>query len=290
MLRPVFHGFQDPFPALAGRIIDPLDIGYFRMSDRDGPRLIQHDRRNLGGDLQAVRIPDQDALRGPLPDAGNQGRRGGQSQRAGTGDDQHRHHGQQAAGDAVIGQESPAQEGQQGNPDDDRNENSGHLVHGLLDPRLAALRIPDHPDNSGQHRILPDFFGPDGQRALLVNGTGIHLGTGLLAVRQRLAGQHALIDKGAALRHDAVNGDPIPGTDLDQLTDPDADLLGLQADQLADGCGRSPLGPLFKNPAQQDEGNDHRGRLKIQPRLQAPGGPDLGEDQVEQTEEEGNAG
>ena len=69
-----------------------------RLPFRQGAGLVHDHGIDLPGHLQALGVLDKDALGGAVADAGDDGRRRREAQRARAGDHEHRHHRQQAQG------------------------------------------------------------------------------------------------------------------------------------------------------------------------------------------------
>ena len=66
--------------------------------------------------------------------------------------------------------------------------------------------------------------------------------------------------------------------------------LGLKSHEAADGSGSLLLGAGLQQASYEDEGNDDTGRLEVQMRLDAAGEPELGEKQIERTEQPRHSG
>ncbi len=169
-----------------------------------------------------------------------------------------------------------------------RPSEHGQAVHCLLNRRLGPLGVPHHPDDAGKKGVLPHFLHLHGQGAVLVDGTGIDMGTGLLEGRNRFAGQRAFIHIGGAVRDQAVHGETLARFHQDRFPGTGRGALLLQADQFADGGGGAVLRPLLQQPSDQDEGDDHRRRFEIQMGLQPLRGPHLREQEIEDAEQIGN--
>ena len=97
--------------------------------------------------------------------------------------------------------EEPDQEGQHARADRDQHQVVRRPVGQPLGRRLAVLGRLDQPDDLRQRRVRADLGGPEAQRARLVDRAGDHLVAGLLLDRDALAGDHALVDRAAAVEH-----------------------------------------------------------------------------------------
>ncbi len=94
--------------------------------------------------------------------------------------------------------------------------------------------------------------------------------------RHRLAGEHALVDAGKALFDHAVGGNLLTGLHHHQVAGrhlacrhhhlvavpQQPGFLGTQLEQLGDRTRRPALGPRLEEAAQQDQRDDHAGRLE----------------------------
>ena len=114
--------------------------------------------------------------------------------------------------------------------EDERHEDLGDPVGQALDRRLRALGALDEVDDPGQRGVAPDAGRAHDERAGRVERRADDLVARPDVDRDRLAGQHRLVDRRAALDDDAV--------DRDRLARPDAQQV---ADR--DGLERRPRGP-----------------------------------------------
>ncbi len=122
--------------------------------------------------------------------------------------------------------------------------------------------------------------------------------------RQALAGDHRLVQAGAAFPDDAVHRDLLARPHDDDVADRhllhrDIHLLavahdprrpGLQADELLDGLGGLALGPGLEQAAQQDEGDDDGRGIEVDVGAAAAGGEEAGEQDGRHAVEVGRRG
>jgi hypothetical protein len=261
---------------LAGRA-DPGHGGP-ALGDRAG--LVQDDRSQPAGLFERVAVADQDAELGGLAGAHHDRGRGGQAERAGAGDDEHRDGGADRHGPVVAGR---AGQGPDSERDDGGDEDAGHEprrdgVGQALHRRLGALRVLDEPDDLRECGVLAHGRRAEQERAGAVDGRANDLVPGRLADRGALAGEHALVDRRYAVDDDPVDRDLLPGPDPDHVCDedlPDRDVLLTavadhpgrlrgQSDEFGDGGGGALLGAQFHPAAHQDQGDDHQGGLEVQ--------------------------
>ena len=164
--------------------------------------------------------------------------------------------------DARFGtHDQPDGEGHDGYRHHAGHEPGGDLIGDGLDRRAAALGLGDHGDDTRQQGVAPDRVGTHDQGAGTVDRAardGIAL---RFLDRDGLPSEHGLVDRGATLQHDAIDGNGVSGAnaqtvahhDLLQrnlglaipLTDP-ASGLGRQVHQRADRLTRGGAGAQFE--------------------------------------------
>ena len=182
---------------------DRGDLG-LALGQRAG--LVDHDGVDLLQPLERFRVLDQDAQARAAADAHHDRHRGGKAQGAGAGDDQHRDGGDQAVGErGRRAPQPPGNERDRGDRDHRRHEPAGDLVGEPLDRRARALRLGHHLDDAREHRLLADLLRAHDEAAPAVERAADDLGPGLLLDRQRLAGDHALVDRARSFDDLAVD-------------------------------------------------------------------------------------
>jgi len=201
----------------------------------------------------------------------------GQTQGAGTGDQQHRNGGIQPLGQTATGQQ-PRRQGEGGKADDTGHEHRRHPVGQTLHRQFGGLGVIDHADDAGQNGVGANGRGAHDQRAGAVDAAAGQSVPRLFDHRQAFAGQQRFVDAGQARFHHAVHRDAFPRTDQHHVAHrhlfhrhhafaPVAQQGGelrLQIDQPADGVAGLALGPFFQPTPQQHEGDDAGGGLEIQ--------------------------
>jgi hypothetical protein len=164
---------------------------------------------------------------------------------------------------------------QQGHADHHRHEPGRHAVDQRLDRQLRALRLLHHGDDPREDRVLAEIGRFHHEAALLVDRAADDPVAAGAAHRDGLAGDHRFVDVGLALQHPAVDRDGLAGTHADAVAGPDlvdrqldqlavplhARALRLQTEQALDRRTRAALGARLEQPAEQDQGHDHRGGL-----------------------------
>src|SRR5262249_50240865 len=122
-------------------------------------------------------------------------------------DDQHRDRGLQGEREAWLGslvQHHPADKGQRSQDQDGWHKYFGDAVGQTLHGRLGALGLLDKPHDLRERRVLADLRGFEDEAARLVQRGADDLLSGSLLDRQAFAGQHALVERRAALFDDTV--------------------------------------------------------------------------------------
>ena len=154
---------------------DRRDLG-LALGQRAG--LVDDQRVDLLQPLQRLGVLDQHAQPGAAADADHDRHRRGQAQRAGAGDDQHRHGGDQAVGEATGSgpQQPPGDERERGDRDHGRHEPARDLVGQPLDRRPPALRLGDHLDDPRQQRLRADLLRAHDEAAAAVHRAADDLG------------------------------------------------------------------------------------------------------------------
>ena len=219
--------------------------------------------------LQRLAALDQDAAFGAAARAHHDRGRRGQTERAGAGDNQHRHgvhhrHGKRR-------EEQPYTEGRQRqNQHGDgevRADHIGQPCHG----RTRALRLLHQFHHLLQERTAPDLGGTEAEPARAVDGPGEHRGARALVHRHALAGEQRFVHRRFALRHLAIHRNALARThyhhvarahflhgllDLHAVNE-HARHRWLQIHQLADSLAGLPARPRLQRPAEQDQRNDY---------------------------------
>ena len=252
-----------------------MQVGQRRMPQRQRAGLVQRDDLGLAQHLQRLAPAKQHAHFRRAPGADHDRRGRGQPHRAGAGDNQHRHRIDQRQTQSMgRPKRQPACKGQRGGRHHCGHEPQGDPVDHRLNRQFRPLRRLDHGDDLREHRIASHRRGAKGQRALLVDRAAHQRAADGLGHRDRLAGDHRLIDETLALDHLAIDRDALAGADLDDVARDD--ILnghfpaaahprgsGLKPHQPLDRLGRAPLGPRLQHPAQQDQRDNDRGGLVI---------------------------
>ena len=237
------------------------------------PGLVDHDGVDFFEGFERLGILDQDSVLRPLASADHDRHRSGETQRTGTGDDQHRDGVDQPIGERRLrSPQRPDHEGYQSDQHHGGYEEACHRVGEFLDRRAAALGIRDHLDDFRQQRVLADALGGHDEAARLVDGTaGDVVALGFLD-RDRLAGDHRLVNRARTLDDGPVNRDflarpdPQPVARLD-LVERNFFVRTVRVDsrrnrwsqfeQRAQGAGGLAARLEFQHLSEQYQGRDH---------------------------------
>ena len=215
--------------ALAGR---RLDGDQARAADRERARLVEHDGVGARERLERAAALDENALARRLGDAGDEGDRRGQDERARRRRDQHRE-----PADRIARQ----QPGRAGDEQRDGQEQQGVAVGQTDERRLRGLRRRDQAHDARIGALARRRGG-----AHLEGLAGIERaaarGLALAAVdRDRLSRQRRLVEHGARAGDHAVHRHDLAGAHQDGIADRDlldGDVLEFRARL----CGARPSG------------------------------------------------
>ena len=141
-----------------------------------------------------------------------------------------------------------------------------------------ALRLGHHLDNPREHRFLADLLRAHDEAAPAVERAADHLGTRLLLDRQRLAGDHALVDGTRSFddlavdRHAVARPHPQPIVD-EHLVERHFLVaavrahpprgLGREIEERLDGTAGLLAGAQLEHLTQKDQNRDNRGRFEV---------------------------
>ena len=256
-----------------------FDKHQLRLAFGQCSRLVDHQGLNIAHDLDGFGVLEQDARGRTLAGSRHDRHRRGKPESAGAGDDEHRHRVDDGVGHCRRGpHQRPHDEGNNGGRDHRRNEVTGHHIGQLLNRRPAALRLGHHLYDLRQHRIRAHTYRFDYQATRSVHrGTNDTVARGFLH-RDRLTGNHRLVDAAVALGHRAVHrhlfSRPYPQTvsNVNMLQrhvffaavgidSPRA--LRRQSQQRADGGAGAVACAQLHHLSQEYQGDDHRRRFEI---------------------------
>ena len=205
--------------------------------------------------------------------------RRGQTQRTGTGDDEHRNGGDQGVGQTGLGtDQAPDDGGEQGDRDHRGNEPSGDRIGQPLDRGATALGLGHHLDDLRQQGVGAHLVGAHDEGSGLVESAGHDAVADILGHRHGLAGHHGFVDSDPTLQEFAIDRDLLSGPYPQAVADGDlvkrdifidavrpdsARGLGREVQQGADRARRLFAGAQFQNLPDEDQHGDDRRRLEI---------------------------
>jgi hypothetical protein len=241
--------------------------------------LVEDDDVGLSEPFERFGIPEQDPVLCALPGADHDRRRRGEPEGARAGDDQDgdRVHERQVEG-GLRPDHEPGHERQAGQPEDHRDEDTGDRIRQALDGGSRPLGFLDEAHDLGEHRLRAHPGGLVGEGPRAIERPPDDLVAGLLADGHALAGDHALVDRGAAVGEHPVDRDLLTGSHADEvaahdLLDRDVELHAVadharrprgKPDELADCVRRVASGTCLEEAPEQDEGDDRRRRVEVE--------------------------
>ncbi len=286
LLGPERHGLADGVRAgrldgadesqEGGLVLGGVDGGQRHGSSGERAGLVEHDGVELRSSLEHRSGLEEHAELCTPARPHHDGGGGGESQGTRAGDDENRDRVAKGRGDLARAHE-PSDEHDGGDGDDDRDEDARDTVGEPLDGGLRGLGLLDEADDLGECRVGSDVGDFDHEPALLVDGGAEDTVAGDAFDRHRLAGQHALVDRRAALEDGAVHGhllagehhDPIAGGERQRVDDFDLPIRphhpSLGRGELEEARHRlrgAAFGAGFEEPPEEDERDDHPGGLE----------------------------
>ena len=248
----------------------------FAFGQRAG--LIHDQRVHLFHPLDRRGVLDQHAGLRAATDADHDRHRRRESERAGTGDDQHGDGIHDRVREARLRSEpDPGDEGQHRDAEDGRHKPARHFVGEALDRRAAALRLRDHLDDLREHRVAPDALGAHEKAAGAIHRAAGDFVAGRLLDRHRLAGEHRFIDVRLPLDDPAIDRHFLAGAHAQLIAAlhfierhfaffavANDDARSAARDRAsADRAAGAAAGAQFEHLSEQDEHGDHRRRFEV---------------------------
>ena len=195
------------------------DRGHGGPAEGERPGLVEHDGVDPAGRLERLAAADEDPGLGALAGADHDRGRRREAHRARAGDDHDPDECREREREPRLRAEQRTRRrtSPTATHDDGRDEDLGDPVGEALDRRLRALRALDELDDPGQGRVAADARRAHHERAGRVERRADDLVAGLLRGRDRLAGEHRLVDRARALDEHAVDRDLVAGPDAEQV-------------------------------------------------------------------------
>ena len=191
-------------------------IGDSGFAFRKGAGLVEHHGGELHRPLEVLGAADEDACLRALADPDHERGRGGDPERAGTGNDQHRDEGKDRLGQ--VPSHGPADEAGQRDEDDGGHEIGGNPVSDPLDLGRGRLGLLHQGDDLVERRLCPDPGRPELERTSGVEGAADYCVARALLDGDALTGQQLLVHRGGAVDDLTVGGDLLPGAHDDNVS------------------------------------------------------------------------
>ena len=146
--------------------------------------------------FQGIAASDQHTVLGALPDANHNGGRRRKPERAGAGDDQHRHEIDERMGERRRRSEhEPKREGDRGDSDHGRHEIGRDPIREPGERRFRRLRFFHKADDPSQGHLAPNLGRLDPQASGPIEGGTDHQIAWLLVHRKAFACEHGFIHR-----------------------------------------------------------------------------------------------
>ena len=213
MLAPPLHRRGDVEDLVRGESRSRDDLAERRPAASEGAGLVEDDCIYSGGKLERLAATDQNARFGAVAGPDHDRRRSGQAHGARAGDDDdgdERHEGVRQA--RLRAGDEPHNEGGRADDEYDRDEDRRDPIRQPLDRRLGSLCPTNQIDDLRQGGISPNPRRPEQEGPVAVHRPADHLGAGSLLGGDRLSGEHRLVDRGGAVHHAPIDGDPLAGS------------------------------------------------------------------------------
>ena len=267
------------------QLVAAYDLLHGKVALGDGAGLIHDDGLDLAHGLHGLAALKQDPPLAARADTGEEGQRYAENQSAGAAHDQKCQSG--------VDPFAPVAGDEGGN---DRRQHGGAHYDGGVDPcktgdeavdlGLAGSGVFHAVQNAGDHGFGQGLFHPDGELTCGIDAAGDHAVSLGYGNRHRLAGDGGGINAAAAADHDAVQRDPVAGTNQNDIADfgfsrrnlphrfPVHQLhhLGAQVHRFHDLAAAAGDGSVFKIFADAVEQHDADGLGKAAGEERADGG------------------
>ena len=194
---------------------DGRDLG---PAEGEGAGLVEDHGVDAPGGLERLAAAHEDPRLGPLPRPDHDRGRRGEAHGARAGDDHDPDEGREGEREARLrADQHPGDERQRRDHEDQRHEHLAHPVGEPLDRRLGALGALDQLDDPREGGLATHVRRAHHERARGVDRGADDLVAGRLGDRDRLAGEHGLVDGRGALDHDAVDRHLVARPDPQQV-------------------------------------------------------------------------
>ncbi|OIQ69916.1 hypothetical protein GALL_484770 [mine drainage metagenome] len=200
---------QDRILAL---LAERLGVGQLWLALGQRAGLVDDQRVNPCHPLQRLGVLDQHTRLRTAPGGGRNRNRSCQPQSTGTGDDQDRDRSGNRVEKGRLGaEEEPANEGQQRHHHHGRHKDRRDLVGQALDRRARASGTRNHLDDLRQNSVGANLRSLHRKGAVLVDRAASHRVALGFFDRNRLACDHAFVDRGMAIDDDTIHRNAVAG-------------------------------------------------------------------------------
>ena len=279
VLAPPLEARRQPEELRLGQAGQGDDRRQARLPLGERARLVHHERVDPLERLQGLGVAEQHAggRAAARPDHDRHGR--GQAERAGARDDQDGDGVHQGVGQPGRGaDEPPDPERQHGDRDDGGHEVRRDPVGEALDRGSAPLRLAHELDDLGEERVASDALGAHHEAPGPVDRAAGDPVARPLLHRDRLAGDHRLVDGAPALEDDAVDRHLLTRADAEPVADLEpfercvrlAPVLGeaagrlrLESEERPDGLAGPAARLELEDLAEEHQDRDHGGDLEV---------------------------
>ena len=244
---------------------------------RNGTRLIQHYRIQIMCCFQRFPGFNQNPVLRAFSGSHHNRHRRGQTQRAGTTDDQHAD-GTAESEFKTFAPKQPENTGCQCNEHDHRYKYTGYFIRHAGNGGLAAAGFVHQPDNLTDCAVFPHPLGCKMNKPGFIDGGADDCVSRLFFHRDALPGNGRFVHAGSATDDHPVCRNAFAGAHHDfiafrqlfrrndnfRAVPDDRSLFRRQVHQFFNGAGCPSFGPGFQPFAEGNQGDDHTSRFKIQ--------------------------
>ena len=277
MLAFCFQGSGGGEKFIFAHAVSGEDIRYPGFTGGDGAGLIQHHDLGASRGLQRGGGLEENAVFGTYAVAHHNGYGRGQSQSAGTADDEDGYAPCQSESHGFADQK-PYDGSHGGNTDHHRYEDAGYGIGNFGDGGFGGRRIADHLNDVGEGSVLAHSGGLARKKSGLIDGAGGYSVPYGFVGGNALARQGGFVDGALTVQDYAVHGNALSGTNDEYITPrnvrnaythfdavPDyGGGLGCQIHQSLEGIGGLAFGASLQHLAYGDQRQNHSRRFKIE--------------------------
>ena len=200
------------------QLVAAYDFLHGKVALGDGAGLIHDDGLDLAHGFHGLAALKEDPPLAARADTGEESQRHAENQRAGAAHDQEGQSGVHPFA-PVAGNEGGDDRRQHGGAYYDGGVYPGKAGDEAVDLGLAGGGVFHAVQNAGDHGLGQGLFHPDGELTCGIDAAGDHAVSLSYGNRHRLAGDGGGVNAAAAADHDAVQRDPVAGTNQHDIAD-----------------------------------------------------------------------